>query len=338
MPSTWTGRITIYFPDVQLQYKAYDWADLRVAYTTGISRPDYTAIIPKVAFYAGNFELGNPLLKPSTVKNFDIVGSFHNNTIGLFTVDAFYKVIKDQLYGTSIYYQNLAQYANNVYIPDSTFLSQRFGFTVPGSQTVGISLNNPHDGFIRGIEIDWQTNFWYLPGLLSSLVLDVNYTKSGSNTSYSSLINVVSTVNDTVGGRIRPRNIYTTVDSTYYGRLIQQANDVVNVALGADYKGFHARISFSMTGNVINGVGSRPEEASFTGNIYRWDFTVKQELPIDGLSVSLSGVNIFHNGIKTYRNYRLAPDAPITQNLVISFILSVSIRDEFEIFFLMFYF
>ncbi len=38
------------FPDVQLQYKVNDWSDLRLAYTTGISRPDYTAIIPKVAF------------------------------------------------------------------------------------------------------------------------------------------------------------------------------------------------------------------------------------------------------------------------------------------------
>ena len=300
------------FPDVQLQYKAFDWADFRLAYTTGIARPDYISIIPKVAFYAGNFELGNPLLKPSTVQNFDIVASFHNNDIGLFTIDAFYKVIKNQMYGTSIYYSQLSRYAENVYIPDSAFLYQRFGFTVPGSQTVGISLNNPNNGFIRGIELDWQTNFWYLPGLLSSLVLDVNYTKSGSNTAYTTLINEVGSV--IVNGR--PHPTYSTVDSTYDGRLIQQANDVVNVALGVDYKGFSGRISFSMTGNVVNGIGNRPETNSYTGNIYRWDFTVKQELPIDGLSLSLNGVNIFHNGIKTYRNYRLKPDAPITQNLI----------------------
>ena len=90
----------------------------------------------------------------------------------------------------------------------------------------------------------------------------------------------------------------------------------MNVALGVDYKGFSGRISFSMTGNVLNSVGKRPEESSFTGNIYRWDFTLKQNLPIDGLSIALNGVNIFHNGISTYRNYRMSPDAPITKNLV----------------------
>ena len=305
-----------FFPSVQMQYKFNEWSDVRLAYTTGIARPDYQAIIPKIAFYVGNFELGNPLLKPATAQNFDVIASLHSNTIGLFTIDAFYKVLKNQMYSTSIYYVNLSQYAANVYIPDSLFLAQRFGFTVPISQTVGISLNNPNPGYIRGIEVDWQTNFWYLPAPLSALVLNVNYTKSGSNTAYTILTPTVTTVNDTVGGRIRPRNIYSTRDTTYVGRLIQQENDVVNVALGIDYKGFSGRLSFSMTGNVLNSVGSRPEESSFTGNIYRWDFTLRQNLPIDGLSLSLNGVNIFHNGISTYRNYRMSPTAPITKNLV----------------------
>ena len=302
------------FPDVLLDYKISDLANVRFAYTNGISRPDYTAIIPKVAFYAGNFELGNPMLKPATAQNFDIVGSFHNNYIGLFTIDAFYKVIKNQMYNTSIYYVDRGRYAPNTYVPDSTFLWQRFGFTVPNTQTIGLALNNPNLGFIRGIEIDWQTNFWYLPGPLSALVLDVNYTKSGSNTAYTILRNVVTNYVDPVTHRVKQR--YTTKDTSYVGRLIQQANDVVNVALGIDYKGFSGRISFSMTGNVLNYVGSRPEENSFTGNIYRWDFSVKQELPFKGLSVALNGTNIFHNGIKTYRNYRTKPDAPITKNLV----------------------
>ncbi len=306
------------FPGVQLQYKVNDWSDIRLAYTTGISRPDYSAIIPKVAFFDGNFELGNPLLKPATVQNYDVVGSFHNNSIGLFTIDAFYKEIKNQMYNTSIYYINRSQYAANVYLPDSAFLAQRFLFNVGTAQTVAVNLNNPNLGYIRGVEIDWQTNFWYLPKPLNALVLDVNYTHSGSNTAYRVLTPTATPYNyiDPVTGRPKSGNIYSTRDTTYEGRLIQQANDVVNVALGVDYKGFSGRISFSMTGNVINSVGTRPEEASFTGNIYRWDFTLKQDLPINGLSITLNGINIFHNGINTYRNYRTSPDAPITKNLV----------------------
>ncbi len=303
------------FPDVLLDYKVNDWANVRLAYTTGISRPDYTAIIPKVDFYDGAIQMGNPLLKPATAQNFDIVGSFHDNTIGLFTIDAFYKIIKNQMYNTSIYYASRAQYAAYAPIPDSSFFAQHFQFTVPNYEQVSLSLNNPNNGYIRGVEIDWQTNFWYLPGPLSALVLDANYTKSGSNTAYNIL-----TLKDTQVRDPNPphhiKDVFTTVDTTYVGRLIQQANDVVNVALGVDYKGFSGRISFSMTGNLLNSVGSRPELTSFTGNIYRWDFSIKQELPIDGLSIALNGVNIFHNGIKTYQNYRTSPGAPITKNLV----------------------
>jgi TonB-dependent receptor len=302
------------FPNVQLQYKVNDWSDLRFAYTTGISRPDYTAIIPKVEFRLGGFQLGNPLLKPATVQNFDVIGSLHNNSLGLFTINAFYKEIKNQMYNTSIYYGNRSQYAANVYIPDSLFFAQRFGFTAYPQYTIAVNLNNPNLGYIRGVEIDWQTNFWYLPRPFNALVLDVNYTHSGSNTAYTIIRNLSSQVQDPVTHHWS--NVYTTTDTTYDGRLIQQANDVVNAALGVDYKGFSGRISFSMTGNVINSVGTRPEEASFTGNIYKWDITLKQDLPIDGLSLTLNGINIFHNGINTYRNYRTHPDAPITQNLV----------------------
>ena len=303
------------FPDVQLQYKFNDWFDARLAYTTGISRPDYIAIIPKLIVYPGdNYEAGNPYLGPAKVQNGDVVATFHDNSLGLFTIDAFYKEITNQMYSTKVYYGNLSKYSNDVFVPDSAFLMDRFSYVTRAQDIVNISLNNPNTGFIRGVEIDWQTNFWYLPKPLNALVLDVNYTKSGSNTAYRIIQNNPVLIKDPITGR--NKTTYQTVDTTYEGRLLHQANDVVNVALGIDYKGFSGRISFSMTGNVVNSVGLRPEESEFTGNIYRWDFTLRQNLPIEGLSVGLDGVNIFHNEISTYRNYRMNPDAPITKNLI----------------------
>jgi hypothetical protein len=121
---------------------------------------------------------------------------------------------------------------------------------------------------------------------------------------------------DPITGRTKQGSVTTATDTTFEGRLLQQANDVVNVALGIDYKGFSGRISFRMTGDVITSVGTRPEEAQYTGNIYGWDFSLKQNLPIEGFSIALNGTNIFHNGIEYYRKYRLQPDAPITENLV----------------------
>ena len=76
------------------------------------------------------------------------------------------------------------------------------------------------------------------------------------------------------------------------------------MAMGVDYKGFSGRLSFNFQGDVITKVGTRPELDEFTGNIYRWDFTIKQQLPFQGLSIQLSGLNIFHNAVKTYQRFR----------------------------------
>ena len=321
VPASWynVDRVDInYFPDVHLKYKVNGWSDIRFAYTTGIARPDYLSIIPKVFVFPGNsFEVGNPKLRPTTAKNFDIIASIYNNEIGLLTIDGFYKELKDVMFTTGIYYGSLPDLASNVNIPDSAFMKDRFNYTTRPQDVVNTSLNNPNLGYIRGIEISWQTNFWYLPQPLNSLVLDINYTKSNSNMDYRIFRNVVTTIYDTLpSGRIQQKTFFSTNDTVFNGRLVQQANDVLNVALGVDYKGFSGRLSFNMRGNVLNSVGTRPEESSYTGNIYRWDFTLKQELPVDGLSIALNGINIFHNGIKSYRKYRVNPNAPITENLV----------------------
>jgi hypothetical protein len=203
-------------------------------------------------------------------------------------------------------------FVNNVYVPDSALLWNAFGYAAIPQDQVQVNLNNPNAGFMRGIEIDWQTSFWYLPFPLNLFVLDINYTKSGSNMAYREITNSVVPVLQANG---RYKNTYITTDTVYVGRLIQQANDVVNAALGVDYKGLSARLSFNMQGNVLNNVGNRPEASGFTGNVYRWDFTIKQNLPLEGLSIALNGTNIFHNGISTYRYYRMGPDLPVTKNL-----------------------
>jgi len=304
-----------YFPDVQLKYKFNDWSDLRVAYTTGIARPDYSAILPKIAVYPkDHMEVGNPFLRPTTAQNLDVILSIFSNKVGLLTVNGYYKQLKDVQIYQEIYYGNISKYKGDVAIPDSAFLLSRFGYAPQPSDVIQTNLNNPNKAYVQGVEIDWQTNFWYLPEPFNSLVLDVNYTKSTSKMDYRVIRNTPVTYRDPITHR--NVTIFVTTDTVYTERLLQQANDVVNAALGVDYKGFSGRISFNMRGNVVSYVATRPEGSIFTGNIYRWDFTLKQNLPVDGLSLSFNGVNIFHNAIKNYQNYRLNADAPITKNLV----------------------
>ena len=300
-----------FFPNAQLRYKFTDWGDIRLAYSKTISRPDYNAILPST-FFNPHIQIltGNTKLKPAISTNLDAYLSFYSNEIGLFTVGGFYKEMKDVFFQSDIYYRNLSYY--NVSFPDSAFWESQHIIPPAGSDKITTYLNNPHPAYIKGLEFEWQTNFWYLPQPLNSLVLNINYTRVWSEMDYQQLKNQPVRTLDTLTGRFSTE--YVTTDTVRTARLLNQGDDILNIALGVDYKGFSGRISFNLQGNVITLVGSRPEDDQFTGNIYKWDFTLKQELPIDGLSVSLSGVNIFHNAIKTYQKFRRVDGGAISDN------------------------
>lgn len=303
------------FPNVQVRYKFNDWSDLRLAYTKGISRPDYNAIMPSVYYEPGGFAIaGNTLLQPAISTNYDASLSFYNNEIGLLTVGGFYKRIANVFYQSSFYFQNLKHY--NVSFPDSSTWKalglQQAQWPTP-SQTINTFLNNPNPARVRGLEVEWQTNFWWLPKPLNSVVLNLNYTHAWSDMDYQQIRNIDSAYTDPNNPRI-VQHAYLTRDTIRNARLLFQSNDVFNAAVGGDYKGFSARLSFNLQGNVITTVGSRPEEDQFTGNILRWDITIQQALPFKGFKVIFDGVNIFNNPTYTYQDFRRDPTLPVVRN------------------------
>jgi hypothetical protein len=107
---------------------------------------------------------------------------------------------------------------------------------------------------------------------------------------------------------------YLTRDTTRNARLLNQSDHVLNIALGVDYKGFSGRISFNLQSNVITSVGARPELDQFTGNIYRLDLSLKQALPVEGLSLSFDVQNLTHSPVETYQRFCRTPGGPIGDN------------------------
>ncbi|MEJ2629111.1 MAG: hypothetical protein P8078_11195 [bacterium] len=116
-------------------------------------------------------------------------------------------------------------------------------------------------------------------------------------------------------GRKRSRPVYITSDTVRTARLLGQGDHILNVALGIDYKGFSGRLSFNLQGDVISFIGTRPELDQYTGNVYKWDITLKQQLPIEGMSIAFNGVNILHNVRKEYQKFPNASGGSINENL-----------------------
>jgi hypothetical protein len=210
--------------------------------------------------------------------------TFHGNDLGLLSIGGFYKTISNFSYGTS--YTLLSNNPPGFFTPASFFPTPKAG------ATVNTFINTPYDSYVKGIEADFQTRFWYLPAPFNGVVLTINYTHIHSESTYPfTFIRTIANPNFTPGSGL-PRTISELVDSSRIDRLINQPNDVVNTSIGYDYKGFSGRVSFIFQGNSVTGIGNYSETDGFTKNYYRVDASVRQMLPWAGLQLFLDIKNI----------------------------------------------
>ena len=257
-------------PMIHLKYSPVDWFDIRLAYTKTLARPTYQDFVPRMDVFNLDVTYNNFKLIPETAQNYDIYLSFHQNKLGLFTAGGFIKRIDNQIFGTGKrIITDPAEYG----FPDE-FLS-KWMYT---------SINNEYQAKIWGLEFDWQTNFWYLPGVLKGIVLNINYTHIFSEAKYP-----FTTIEQVPGSPVWAPE-FMNIDSFYVGQLIDQPDDIVNVQLGYDYKGFSARISMLYQSSIFKSPNFWPELNNYTDSYLRWDFSVRQKLPWAGLEV-FSNIN-----------------------------------------------
>lgn len=271
-----------WLPMVQAKYNVAEWLDVRAAYTQSVARPDYHQFSPaySISYGQGTVRSGNPNLRTAHAYNHDIILTLHSNELGLFSIAGFYKEIKDFTYSTS--------YSLYTTAPPgiATVNDFNIGGTAPvKGATLFTYINTPYIAFVRGIEVDFQTRFWYLMAPFNGVVFGVNYTKISSNATYP-WRNARTTI-------IGPRQTVTEVfDSTRAGRLINQPNDIVNTYIGYDYKDFSARLSFVFQGNSVSGIGAFSEQDGFTRDYHRFDASVRQILPWFGIELFLDASNL----------------------------------------------
>jgi TonB-dependent receptor len=272
-----------WFPSVNAKYDVNDWSDVRAAYYKSCTRPDYQQLSPGITADPGKTSLiaYNPYLKPAIANNFDLMYSFHSNKAGLFSIDGFYKEIDGLIISLPQYQPQFFDMVQNA-PPDliaelqaPRSLYDPTLFTTKGQTMNNFPVNNPNKTFFRGFEINWETNFWYLPGLLSNVVLDVNYSKIWSTT-WIPYLNIIKVLDTT---KVIPVFVNTPFYATRQARMLDQPADIFNVRLGWDYKGFSTRISYRYQGATATNIDpqySLLDAFSKAQSIVDW--TMKQEL------------------------------------------------------------
>jgi TonB-dependent receptor len=280
-----------FLPMVQVRYKPFEWGDVRYAYTHTLARPAYHMLSPRVSFSYNLRDLwtGNPDLKPAHSINHDIIFTFYSNRLGLFSIGGFYKNISDFSYYTQ--YQVYDETLMRAGLESLESIEERTGYLPPAGAVLNTYVNSPYDAIVKGLEIDFQTRLWYLPGLLHGIVLGVNYTMISSEATYP-WRDTFTIPNPNWPGPGQPRNIPDVVDSTRTGRLINQPDNIVNVYIGFDYRGFSTRISYTFIENAVSNIGRFEEQDGFTRDYDRFDFSARQQLPLRGLEVYLDVNNL----------------------------------------------
>ena len=275
-----------WLPDVNVKFSPLPWLSIRGAYTKTLAYPDFRQILPIIDVYSGTASVtwNNVDLKPARSENYDLQLSVYNNAVGLFTFGGFRKNIYDFIFFQGdVHISDVKRYPGLFNVPQYPDLNLK-------AYSLDTYYNNPNRVELWGIESDWQTHFWYLPGVLSGLVLNVNYTHVFSKAKYPLTI---------VGNTGYPLFQPTYTDTTYEDKLINQPDNIVNVSLGWDYKDFSILASLIYQSAIFNSTNFwnalRTDKAEYT----RIDLAARQKLPWYGIEVFMN-INNLNGANDTY--------------------------------------
>jgi TonB-dependent receptor len=142
-------------PMLHLKYAPIENLNLRFATTRTFSRPNFGDISPAGSLNTidGEYAGGNPNLNPTYSWNFDLLGEYFLDEVGVINAGVFYKSITDPIF-------------------DDTYQG-----TINGIPDIEISSpTNGGDAWIGGIEFGITKRFSFLPGFLKYFGTQINAT------------------------------------------------------------------------------------------------------------------------------------------------------------------
>jgi TonB-dependent receptor len=286
-----------WYPSMSVKYKVNENISVLGGVFKSISLPSFGEVTPELIYaIQGNaITTGNPMLVPSTAWNFDLGANYSSNDVGLVSVNLFYKEISDLIYSMQNYmpffpypvvgapadiWTRLPGPSSNYY--DAAWAQQN----IASNLTTGIPMNNPSKAYLRGIEISWQTHLYYLPGVLSGVVLDLNAAYMSSRQYYPSFQPVQ------VGGA-GLHKIYNLFYETVGGSLQNQPRATYNAILGWDYMGFSSRFSLRYQQQTLISMDTQfGLQDAFYDNVTMLDISLKQQLFIENLAIFFNASNV----------------------------------------------
>ncbi len=232
-----TNYLTL-LPSAHLKFTPSKKQVYRLAYSKTISRPSYRDIVPYTKCDIKDEEIyfGNPDIKPTLSHNFDLLGELYTGSTGLVSAGFFFKNIRD--FETRII-DVLAWEEVSPYLITPEQVNARTDITeeqkadyakryakAEGSDFESYTPGNGGNANLLGIELAFQKQLDFLPGVLQNLSVFSNYT----------------------------HNWVFNKDDEY--ELSGTATNIFNASLAYDNKKFSARISYNFTSDFLTSNGT----------------------------------------------------------------------------------
>ncbi|GJQ63851.1 MAG: TonB-dependent receptor [Melioribacteraceae bacterium] len=284
---------TVYLPNFQLNIKATDWMNVRLAAYKALARPDFnmrlnTYFAWDPASSSGNQQLvmGNTNLKTAKAWNFEINTSFYGNEIGLISVSAFYKEIEDMYHMLSGYPTRGNAIINSLGLDWQTLYPNNYEITIP--------YNSPGISKVWGFEFEHQINFAWLPGYLKHIVLSYNGSLVRSETSLiASGVDTTYTQVEILPGVFIPVPEYSTYRTSRKQPLENQPELFGNISVGYEIGGFSGRISLFHQAEYITSYSADGNSDRIINAYTRLDLSLRYQL-LENLSL-MCNVNNLNN-------------------------------------------
>ena len=257
-----SNSYTDVLPNLQLRFEPREDVVLRAAYSRTLGRPTFgqLEISGSLTFtqlnngqFEGDLDAGNVDLKPFISDNLDATAEWYFAPGGLLSASAFHKRIKNPIF-------NFRQTFTNITLDGRTFATLRY--TQP---------RNAEEGKITGLELAYQHQFVFLPGLLSGFGAAANLTLIDSHV-------------DTFDRRASFR---------------QQANVIYGGQIFYQKGPLEAALSFHHTGKNLDSLGATAASDTYNDRYERLDLKASYAIN-ERIELFVEGQNLTDTKLRQY--------------------------------------
>lgn len=252
------NNYTNVLPSLLLKYEIGQNTNIKASITNTLARPKYIDLVPRVEVNKedNEIEIGNPDLTPTTAINLDLMVEHYFKSIGLVSGGVFYKDINDFIVdGIQSDYDYLGQTWDK--------------YTQP---------INGGDATLFGVEIAFQRQFDFLPGILRQFGFYTNYTYTKS------------TISDF---QIEDRD---EDDLTLPGT----PENSLNASLYYEGKKLSARLSYNYAGSFVDEYSDKAYEDIYYDEVSYLDFNTSYKL-VKNFVVYAELNNILNTPLRYYQ-------------------------------------